>query len=175
MKLVDTADLKSAAFVNSGRTGSIPVSGTSKAYSRILHWLLQKIVPQKSIEFRKITWLDSVIFLLYGECSAVNCSVVCPSNSCAYFVTDLPSVSLAAFVRMSINCSSALGMLAASSAESMRVRMVWALMGWPYVFCRHLARRADERIDICHFGDKQHSLRAINSLLPIPIKSRINE
>jgi len=28
VKLVDTADLKSAAFVNSGRTGSIPVSGT---------------------------------------------------------------------------------------------------------------------------------------------------
>jgi hypothetical protein len=29
VKLVDTADLKSAAFVNSGRTGSIPVSGTN--------------------------------------------------------------------------------------------------------------------------------------------------
>jgi hypothetical protein len=28
VKLVDTADLKSAAFVNNGRTGSIPVSGT---------------------------------------------------------------------------------------------------------------------------------------------------
>ena len=29
VKLVDTADLKSAAFVHSGRTGSIPVSGTN--------------------------------------------------------------------------------------------------------------------------------------------------
>jgi len=29
VKLVDTADLKSAAFLNKGRTGSIPVSGTS--------------------------------------------------------------------------------------------------------------------------------------------------
>ncbi len=28
VKLVDTADLKSAAFVNSGRAGSIPASGT---------------------------------------------------------------------------------------------------------------------------------------------------
>ena len=28
VKLVDTADLKSAAFLNKGRTGSIPVPGT---------------------------------------------------------------------------------------------------------------------------------------------------
>ena len=35
VKLVDTADLKSAAFVNSGRTGSIPVSGTNRAMSAI--------------------------------------------------------------------------------------------------------------------------------------------
>ena len=29
VKLVDTSDLKSAAFVNNGRAGSIPASGTS--------------------------------------------------------------------------------------------------------------------------------------------------
>ncbi len=29
VKLVDTADLKSAAFVNNGRAGSIPASGTT--------------------------------------------------------------------------------------------------------------------------------------------------
>ena len=29
VKLVDTADLKSAAFLHKGRTGSIPVSGTN--------------------------------------------------------------------------------------------------------------------------------------------------
>jgi len=30
VKLVDTADLKSAAFLHKGRTGSIPVSGTKR-------------------------------------------------------------------------------------------------------------------------------------------------
>jgi len=30
VKLVDTADLKSAAFLHKGRTGSIPVPGTSE-------------------------------------------------------------------------------------------------------------------------------------------------
>ena len=34
VELVDTADLKSAAFVNSGRTGSIPVSGTNGSIDR---------------------------------------------------------------------------------------------------------------------------------------------
>jgi len=29
VKLVDTADLKSAAFLHKGRTGSIPVPGTT--------------------------------------------------------------------------------------------------------------------------------------------------
>jgi hypothetical protein len=32
VKLVDTADLKSAAFVNNGRIGSIPISGTINKY-----------------------------------------------------------------------------------------------------------------------------------------------
>jgi hypothetical protein len=35
VELVDTADLKSAAFVNSGRTGSIPVSGTNVASAQL--------------------------------------------------------------------------------------------------------------------------------------------
>ncbi len=35
VELVDTADLKSAAFVNSGRTGSIPVSGTISTSSSV--------------------------------------------------------------------------------------------------------------------------------------------
>jgi hypothetical protein len=34
VKLVDTADLKSAAILNKGRTGSIPVPGT------ILSWVV---------------------------------------------------------------------------------------------------------------------------------------
>jgi hypothetical protein len=36
--LVDTADLKSAAFLHKGRTGSIPVRGTISG-SKIVHLL----------------------------------------------------------------------------------------------------------------------------------------
>ena len=32
VKLVDTADLKSAAFVNNGRAGSIPARGTKLSH-----------------------------------------------------------------------------------------------------------------------------------------------
>jgi len=33
VKLVDTADLKSAAFLHKGRTGSIPVPGTINKFN----------------------------------------------------------------------------------------------------------------------------------------------
>jgi hypothetical protein len=43
VKLVDTADLKSAAFLHKGRTGSIPVRGTTRdSTKRIQHGTLQR-------------------------------------------------------------------------------------------------------------------------------------
>ena len=48
VKLVDTADLKSAAFVNSGRAGSIPASGTT-VYMRVTRGCKQNSYTSKIV------------------------------------------------------------------------------------------------------------------------------
>ena len=58
MKLVDTADLKSAAFVNNGRTGSIPVSGT-----RHVHTFLSGFVNANCVLY----FSDTTAFLRMGQ------------------------------------------------------------------------------------------------------------
>ena len=49
VKLVDTADLKSAAFLNKGRTGSIPVPGTTFKAGKVQNLPAFSFSPMKTL------------------------------------------------------------------------------------------------------------------------------
>ena len=96
VKLVDTADLKSAAFVHSGRTGSIPVSGTNN-YSSCY-------IAQHNCASCKRTdcMLQTPLQHAHSAHTLANCYIILVKHTRAYFLRCLNGEKLAQLTAKSV-------------------------------------------------------------------------